>query len=311
MPPPIYITSEIDQHLYQADVITLSVSGGKDSQAMTLAMITYIHDMMQTGWNGDVYLWHADLGRMAWPQSIHHCQQLANHIERRLVTYALKQDLLHTIDERIAKTKGHSAFPSAQARYCTSKHKRDAYNLYIRHTYPTDTVIINVMGFRDAESMSRKNRQPLTPRTKCTAITKKRWVYDYLPIKHYSEADVWETIGYSLDDINQIRQSYQDADPTTRKNLLTKHPNIHPAYIAGSDRCSCSCCIMASPNDLRVGANLNPTIYLNLVQREITTGYSYQPTRWLGDIAPHLLSEDMRQQLDAVKLKRSQQPTLL
>ncbi len=68
-------------------------------------------------------------------------------------------------------------------------------------------------------------------------------------------------------------------------------------------RVSCAFCTLASLADLIASTTCpdNHAIYRELVAIEIISSFSFQETRWLGDIAPHLLSEDMRAGLEEAK----------
>ena len=67
---------------------------------------------------------------------------------------------------------------------------------------------------------------------------------------------------------------------------------LHEAYrVYGSSRVSCCFCILSSANDLGAAARCeaNHEVYRALVRLETVSTFPFQPTRWLGDVAPHLL----------------------
>ena len=49
---------------------------------------------------------------------------------------------------------------------------------------------------------------------------------------------------------------------------------------------------------LLAGAQYNPDYYRALCWLEIQSGYSFQPQRWLCDLLPELLTEEMRSLLE-------------
>ena len=67
---------------------------------------------------------------------------------------------------------------------------------------------------------------------------------------------------------------------------------FHEAYrVYGSSRVSCCFCILNSASDLGAAARCeaNHEVYRALVRLETASTFSFQPKRWLGDVAPHLL----------------------
>src|SRR5216684_3811363 len=68
---------------------------------------------------------------------------------------------------------------------------------------------------------------------------------------------------------------------------------------------SCIFCIFGSIADM-VAASRNPEhheLYREMVWLEIISAFSFQPDRWLGDIAAPLLTDEMREGLAAAKHK--------
>jgi hypothetical protein len=65
---------------------------------------------------------------------------------------------------------------------------------------------------------------------------------------------------------------------------------------------------MQDLSDQRVSASVpaNVPVYLTLVDLEIASAFAFQGSRWLGDIAPHLLSEAQRAGLARAKVIASQ-----
>ena len=61
---------------------------------------------------------------------------------------------------------------------------------------------------------------------------------------------------------------------------------------------------MASRNDLANGVVWNPNHFRDLVDLEITSGFSFQHKRWLADFAPELLTADQRQRLAQVRAQK-------
>jgi hypothetical protein len=66
---------------------------------------------------------------------------------------------------------------------------------------------------------------------------------------------------------------------------------------------SCAFCILSSLHDLVQSATCpdNHDIYRELVELEIGSAFSFQESRWLADIAPHLLSGETLSRLKEAK----------
>jgi len=302
IPHNLILSDEIRHALDDDAALIVSVSGGKDSDAMALAL----HRARQLfDWRGRFILCHADLGRMEWPQSLPHCRELAKRLGAEFAVVQHDHDLLEGIQRRRAKRPDAPPFPSAAARYCTATWKRSVIDKYIRRTFPCDQTVICAMGLRAEESTSRARRDPCSPRTKASAPTKNRHVLDWLPIHHWTLAQVWAEIGYTLDELRAIQLE------TRRTGVIPPDFKAHPAYALGNERVSCALCVLASKNDLLVGSVQNPELYRQLVNLELESGYSFQSGRWLADLHPHLLTDAQRERLAVMRQPEETTPTQL
>jgi hypothetical protein len=61
-------------------------------------------------------------------------------------------------------------------------------------------------------------------------------------------------------------------------------------------RISCVYCIMSSEADLMASAGCvdNHEVYIELVELEAESTFAFQGSRWLADVAPHLLPQQLR-----------------
>jgi DNA sulfur modification protein DndC len=256
--------------------LVLSVSGGKDSDAMTHHLL----DLRQSeGWTGDVMMVHADLGsRVEWHQTPGYVRDLAQRkgVPLHVVRWQ-HGDLIDRIWQRYHKDPSRPCWPSSQMRYCTSDLKRGPISRWLRNTFPSGNVICT-MGLRAEESSARAKRQTFRLRKDSSAPTKGRFVYDWLPIHDWTEADVW----------NCIRQHGDIAHPAYR----LERPN---------QRLSCALCVLASLNDLINGAVHNPDTYREYCRIEAVTGYSFRKDFWLSDVKPDLLPPDILNAVHAHK----------
>lgn len=78
---------------------------------------------------------------------------------------------------------------------------------------------------------------------------------------------------------------------------------MHEGYELGMSRISCRFCIMQDIADQRVSASVlaNAPVFCTIARLEIRSTFSFQGAYWLGDVAPHLLSEQEREALRASK----------
>jgi 3'-phosphoadenosine 5'-phosphosulfate sulfotransferase (PAPS reductase)/FAD synthetase len=255
------------QMLRNGAPLILSVSGGKDSDAMSHHLL---EKRQREDWPGDVVMVHADLGRAEWSITPEYVEGFARRkgVDLHIVRWTAG-DLIDRIWQRYYKDPSRPCWPSSAMRYCTSDLKRGPISKWIRNTYPTGEVIC-AMGLRADESPARKRREEFCERKDCTAPTKGRYTYDWLPIQQWSDDDVWACI----------------------KAHGGEH---HPAYTYGNQRLSCALCVLASLNDLMNGAEHNPDVYRELCRIEAVTGYSFRQGFWLSDLRPDLLPAETRE----------------
>ena len=208
---------------------------------------------------------HADLGRADWHNTPEYVENLAKRkgTELHVVRYN-HGDLIDRIWARWeSRNRAGCPWPSAKARYCTSEMKVAPISRWLRNTFLSGQVIC-AMGLRAQESKARSIKDAFSPRKDSTATTKGRFVWNWLPIHEWNEAQVWES----------IRQ----------------HGDVfHCAYSAGNQRLSCALCVLGSLNDLLNGAIHNPDTYRELCRIEAVTGYSFRQNLWLSDLKPTLL----------------------
>jgi len=99
-----------------------------------------------------------------------------------------------------------------------------------------------------------------------------RLALDWFPIHHWIEAEVYEHAGHSLDERNERRALYRAG----KVEQALAGWQMHPAYVYGNDRVSCNACVLASGNDLTVGARHNPAAFSFLRGLEVQSGFSFK-----------------------------------
>lgn len=161
------------QLLRDGAALVLSVSGGKDSDAMCHHLL---ERRQMEGWSGDVLMIHADLGaRVEWQQTPDYVQNLARRkgVPLHVVRWT-HGDLIDRIWQRYYKDPSRPCWPSAQMRYCTADLKRGPISRAMRRLFPSGHVIC-AMGLRAQESQTRARRPAFALRTDSSAPTKGRF----------------------------------------------------------------------------------------------------------------------------------------
>lgn len=228
-------------------VFFVSHSGGKDSQAMYLAIARYVpHDQ--------IVVVHADLGRVEWHGTQDHIRNTISH--RLNVVHAVWQDgsrkeLLDMVARRAealaAKGSDAAPWPSSSQRYCTSDLKRGPIEKFIRGELKRRgaTLGVNAMGLRAQESANRAKKPTLTLNARLSKAGREVW--DWLPIHTWLDGDVFATI----DEAGQ---------------------QPHYAYGLGNERLSCVFCIFGCDGDLANGARQRPELAREYIDLERRTG---------------------------------------
>jgi len=217
------------------------------------------------------------------------CQRLADRVGMELVVVRrLAGDLLDRWKVRwsnnceryasLSCVKMILPWSTASMLFCRSELKAAIICRYLVERFPQQT-IINASGIRRDESTTRAKAPIWAPQSRLTSKTYETTGLDWHPLVEWTLEQVFA--------YHQVR----DFPP-------------HEAYTRFlMSRVSCAFCTLASLADLIASTTCpdNHAIYRELVAIEIISSFSFQETRWLGDIAPHLLSEDMRAGLEEAK----------
>jgi 3'-phosphoadenosine 5'-phosphosulfate sulfotransferase (PAPS reductase)/FAD synthetase len=279
----------------------LSISGGKDSQA-SQEFLLYLRE--KYGWQGELYALHCNLGRADWKFTQPFVEKQCSKAGLKLVTVKAESDLLTIIYKRYLKLKEEKRnvphFPSPAARYCTKASKTEPTDKHLRKT--GQKLIINIMGTRAQESISRAKKNPVSLRPSLcserfavkfceleTRKIKKYWLpvedayklwletgkkhrlaIDWLIIHEWKVEKVWEWCGTSLAEWER-RRKLPDEE-------ATKEWPASPIYVIGrgNTRKSCAYCMAGSSNDQINAIAYNPETYDWLVKNEQESGWDYQ-----------------------------------
>jgi len=280
----VAVTPEVSEWLAAGAVCALGVSGGKDSQAMAIRVAEYLD---QIGHEGSRVLIHSDLGAVEWKDSLPICERLAKRLGWELIVLRRAAgDMMDRWEARWASSlKRYSSLACVKIilpwstpgmRFCTSELKTDLICRELTKRYPGQK-ILSATGVRHDESAARSKMPIATPQPKLSARGCQGMNWN--PIAPWSTPSVYEYIAI-------------------------KQEPLHEAYtVYGSTRVSCAFCIMSSAGDLKASASCpdNTDIYRRMVRLEIASTFALQGAKWLGDVAPHLLSADEREGLAGAK----------
>ena len=271
--------------------LLVNVSGGKDSDAMLRCLV---ERHRREGWRCRLIAIHADLGAMEWHESLAHCEAVCRELGVELVVVRhAKHDLLEGIEARMQRRPDAPPFPSAAARFCTSGWKRDVIDRWIRHHFGEDEACVCAMGLRAAESRARAKKPHWQIRSGAHSERKRRSALEWNPILAFELADVWSTIGYTLNELHTWQgrvagwraQGLKGADLT--QAITDAGFRAHPAYAMGNERLSCAMCVLACAGDLANGAEARPDTFRRLVEIERKSGFYFQQNKPLAETVEH------------------------
>lgn len=266
-----------------------NLSGGKDSTAAAQAT-TALLDQLGHPRARRIAI-HADLGRAEWRSTPATVEAVAERLRLPLVVVRRSAgDMVARWEQRFANgcrryenlELYHLIGPwsSASLRFCTSELKAQVIGPELTRRYRGET-IVSVIGLRRAESparrdtpISRLDRRFAKPGNK--AGTR---MISWHPLADWSEQQV-----FACHDRHDLP--------------------LHEAYRChGSTRLSCAFCVLAAGADLAAATRAagNVDLYRHLVAMEAASTFSFQPGRWLADVAPHLLAPSLAHEICIAK----------
>lgn len=280
----VALTPDVKAMLARDCVVAVGVSGGKDSDACAIAVDRHLKTI---GHQGPKVLVHADLGRVEWRDSLPSGERLAARLGWELMVVRRQAgDMLARWQGRWASNIFRYAnlecvkiilpWSTPSMRFCTSELKVAVITSALRKRFP-DQDILNVAGVRRQESVSRSRMPVSAALPKLTRIG---------------------CVGVSWNAI--IEWPVEDVLETISEAGLA----LHEAYTRyGASRVSCAFCIMSSLSDLHAGVSCadNHDLYRAMVELEAQSTFAFQGSRWLGDLAPELLSNALRERLALAK----------
>ncbi|GHP00853.1 hypothetical protein KSF_109000 [Reticulibacter mediterranei] len=267
--------------------VAACLSGGIDGA--TAAAYAF-SNLRANGYQGPFIGIHSDLGRVEHTDSQPQCQRLCDQLGIELVVVRRQSgDMMDRWLQRwrdnvnrysqLLCVKLVLPWSTASMRFCTSELKTAIICRELVQRFPGQT-ILQILGIRWDESPDRAKAPICTPQPKLFSKTLGTNGYSWNPILAWEKEQCFE---------------YHRAHGLS----------IHEAYRHGMSRISCIFCILAKLSDL-VAATANSAyhdLYREMVMLEIISTFSFQSKRWLGDIAEHLLTDEMRWGLAEAKRK--------
>jgi len=292
----VEIDAEV-RSLIAADApIAVGVSGGKDSCAAAIAVVEHARAV---GHAGPILLVHADLGDadpaldVEWADSLPTCRRLAEALGvELLVVRRPAGGMVRRWQTRWERNLRRYAtlscvrvilpWSTPSMRFCTSELKSAPIAAALVRRFPGRR-ILSACGVRREEGRGRD----ASPRTHAPTSAPNRRLdskragtsgIDWNPIAAWAEADVFAF-------------------------CAARAFPMHAGYALGMSRISCRYCIMQDAHDQRTSASVpaNTPVLHTLVGLETRSGFAFQGSRWLGDVAPELLSDEERRALAAAK----------
>jgi 3'-phosphoadenosine 5'-phosphosulfate sulfotransferase (PAPS reductase)/FAD synthetase len=222
-------------------------SGGKDSQAMLIKLREFVPPRQ-------LLVVHASLGEIEWHGALDLARQQAQDAGLEFIVARAAKSFFDMVLKRFADRPSVPSWPSASSRQCTSDLKRGPISREVRRYADANgfEVVINCLGLRAQESPGRAAKKVLVKND--TQTNSKRTWFEFLPVHSMLTDEVFKAI----------------ADAGQKP---------HYAYSLGNDRLSCVFCIMASKNDMNVGACHRPELLDKYDDIERQTGYTMHMSR--------------------------------
>lgn len=283
---PLAIDDRISVLLAADAPVAIGVSGGKDSCALALATVAYLDAI---GHKGPRVLVHADLGRVEWKDSLPTCERLAFRLGLELmIVRREKGDMMDRWLQRwrdnlrryadLSCVKVILPWSTPSMRFCTSELKTSVICRALTARFP-GRAIVSAAGIRREESTERSK----APISKDEPDLKK--------VRLATSGVTWNPLlDWTVNDVRALCAAHEF--------------ELHEGYTQfGMSRISCAFCIMADAADLAASASCpdNADIYREMVDLEIASTFALQGNRWLGDVAPQLLSAAQRAGLSRAK----------
>jgi len=267
----------IPKEVLEAEVIFVSHSGGKDSQAM-------LAHLVKLGLKDKCVVVHADMGDMEW-------EPMHNWIES--ISFGLPVNVVKSDMDFFSMVRKYQRLPSGQNQFCTDFLKLQPIAAFI-HEYMTKhglTKAINATGVRADESPSRKK--------KIEAKMLKRGDCHSVELSKMTQPKKFK--GHVIHDWNPIAMFNNDRVFLTIANA-GQVP--HKIYSQGFSRLSCVFCVNGRVGEHALAAKMKPELFNRVVEleKEIGRGYRIQTIKGQkfakfldGTTGPRIISKEEKE----------------
>lgn len=295
--PPLAIDAPVLDALQGGAWVAFSLSGGKDSGASAYA-VSQLLDRIGHPRERRIAI-HADLGRAEWRSTPAMVEAIADRIGVPLIVVRRTAgDMVARWEQRFESGKARyealetynliGPWSSSSLRFCTSEQKVQVIGPELARRCRGET-IVSVVGIRREESAARRSTPVSRPDIRFAKPGNRvgTRMITWHPLADWAEEAVFAVHA---------------------RHCLP----LHEAYCRyRSTRLSCAFCVLASGHDLQAAtlATGNLDLYRHLVGIEAESTFTFQPQRWLADVAPHLLSPGLladiaRARQDAAERRR-------
>jgi 3'-phosphoadenosine 5'-phosphosulfate sulfotransferase (PAPS reductase)/FAD synthetase len=235
--------------------IVVNSSGGKDSQT---ALRIVVEGCDRKGVDRSrIVVSHQCLGKREWKGTLDLVMRQAAHYGLR-VEVSRYRDKNREEKDLLDYVRKRGKWPDNKNRYCTSEFKRGPGGRVIVKLFrESPGPVLNVYGFRADESPARAKKKPFLRNARFSSGQREVW--DWCPLLHWSEGEVWRS----------IRESG------------VPH---HAAYDLGMPRLSCVFCIFAPRAALMIAGRSNPELLDEYCQVEEEIGHTFQNGRAIREI---------------------------
>lgn len=296
--PGLALTPEILRAIRDGAWIVFNLSGGKDSSA-AMAAVNLFLDLLGHPRARRMAI-HADLGRAEWASTLETVERVAAEAGIPLtVVRRPAGDLVDRWIQRFESGKRRyealetynliGPWSSASLRFCQSEMKAAVIGPAVARMHQ-GAQVISILGLRRDESHNRAS----------IPIARVDERYAKAGNRHGTRMMIWNPLAdWTSDDVFRAHRLL---------GIL-----LHEAYTTwGSSRLSCRYCIFASLQDLEASASApaNAEVYRELVGIEARSTFPFQPTRWLADVSPRLLSAGLRSDVARAKADRDERRRL-
>ena len=136
------------------------------------------------------------------------------------------------------------------------------------------------------DAIERRGKWPSAAQRYCTSDLKRGPCEKVIRrlLRESGRRDVISCFGFQSRDWYEFSPIHDLTTEEVFRIIAQSGQQPHPVYAEGNTRLSCVFCVLASDNDLRVGARLRPELAARYVALEDTMGHTFRANQSLRDI---------------------------